>query len=71
MGVTYLACLIAGLLAQTPAFDAKADAPTPAMTATSLPAPLALFRPLEVRLRKLHLVRPDLLQYAIPYDTFC
>jgi hypothetical protein len=25
----------------------------------------------EVRLRKLHLVRPDLIQYPLSYDVFC
>jgi hypothetical protein len=31
----------------------------------------SLFRPIEVRTRRLHLVRPDLLRYPIQYDTFC
>jgi hypothetical protein len=31
---------------------------------------LANFRP-EVRLRKLHLVRPDLIPYPIDYDYYC
>jgi hypothetical protein len=29
------------------------------------------FGPLEVRTRRLHMVRPDLLPYPIHYDTFC
>jgi hypothetical protein len=28
-------------------------------------------RPLEVRLRKLHLVRPDLIPYPIEYEVVC
>ncbi len=31
----------------------------------------ASFRPLEVRTRRLHMVRPDLIHYPISYDTFC
>jgi len=31
---------------------------------------IASFRP-EVRLRKLHLVRPDLIPYPIEYDYYC
>jgi hypothetical protein len=34
-------------------------------------APVATIKPLEVRTRRLHLVRPDLLHYPIQYDTFC
>lgn len=32
---------------------------------------LAVIRPLEVRTRKLHLVRPDLLRFPMQYDTYC
>jgi hypothetical protein len=32
--------------------------------------PSASMRP-EVRLRKLHLVRPDLIPYPIAYETYC
>ncbi len=42
---------------------AAADQAVPADAVTSL-------RP-EVRLRKLHLVRPDLIQYPLAYDVFC
>lgn len=31
---------------------------------------IAALRP-EVRLRKLHLVRPDLIQYPLSYDVYC
>jgi hypothetical protein len=34
------------------------------------PASLAKLPP-EVRLRKLHLVRPDLIQYPISYEVYC
>jgi len=30
-----------------------------------------VLRPLEVRLRKLHLVRPDLIPYPIEYEVVC
>jgi hypothetical protein len=33
-------------------------------------APIAKLPP-EVRMRKLHLVRPDLLQYPIAYEVYC
>ena len=65
--VTYLGCLLTCLLANTPA-PSEAVAPPPA---AALSAPLAAFRPMEVRIRKLFLVRPDLLRYPIPYDTVC
>lgn len=28
-------------------------------------------KPLDVRTRRLHLVRPDLLHYPLQYDTYC
>jgi hypothetical protein len=34
-------------------------------------APVATIKPLEVRTRRLHMVRPDLLHYPIQYDTYC
>ena len=46
---------------------AHAPADAPAATA----GPLADLRPMEVRIRKLYLVRPDLLQYPNPYDVVC
>jgi hypothetical protein len=45
----------------------------PARTATPIdanPAPDSVTR-MEVRLRKLHLVRPDLIPYPIFYDVYC
>ena len=47
----------------TAASSAAAQGAVPADAITSL-------RP-EVRLRKLHLVRPDLIQYPLAYDVIC
>lgn len=44
------------------------DAPAPASDTFG---PQAVIRPLEVRTRRLHMVRPDLLRYPIQYDTYC
>jgi len=53
---------------------------SPAPSAQSTPAPMAPadmharidpLRPPEVRLRKLHLVRPDLIPYPIEYEVVC
>jgi len=33
--------------------------------------PEAAIRPLEVRTRRLHMVRPDLMHYPLQYDTYC
>jgi hypothetical protein len=35
------------------------------------PVAVAADRPPEVRLRRLHLVRPDLIPYPIIYEIFC
>lgn len=32
---------------------------------------VAELRPLEVRIRKLHVVRPDLLRFPMQYDVYC
>ena len=49
---------------------------TPSVThvaapATSPEAEMLTKLPPEVRLRKLHLVRPDLIQYPISYEVYC
>lgn len=44
--------------------------PAPAAVALSAGAE-QLLRPSEVRTRKLHVVRPDLLHYPLAYDTYC
>ncbi|HEY0008011.1 MAG TPA: hypothetical protein VGB55_04750 [Tepidisphaeraceae bacterium] len=31
----------------------------------------AVIRPVEVRMRRLHMVRPDLIRFPIVYDTIC
>lgn len=56
-------CLIASPARSTPAhatFDPQAPS-----------ARLDPLRPPEVRLRKLHLVRPDLIPYPIEYEVVC
>ena len=47
--------------------------PTPAhaRAANGGVAVLDSIRPIEVRLRKLHLVRPDLIPYPIEYEVVC
>jgi hypothetical protein len=47
----------------TPAATAAAISSRPQVSLTRLPP--------EVRLRKLHLVRPDLIQYPILYEVYC
>ena len=37
----------------------------------SVPPSLASGQPTEVRLRRLHLVRPDLIPYPIVFEIFC
>jgi hypothetical protein len=44
---------------------------SPARTPASLSAPGDAQARYEVRLRKLHLVRPDLIPYPIHYDVYC
>ena len=64
-----LLILIVMLLTATPA------APRPAPRVSDRPIdPQARYdalRPPEVRLRKLHLVRPDLIPYPIAYEVYC
>ena len=57
------------LMALVPTAGRSTPAPAPAVQAA--PAdPTAGVLP-EVRLRKLHLVRPDLIPYPIAYDIYC
>lgn len=49
---------------------------TPAVSTTATPNPALTSQPTasnlpEVRLRKLHLVRPDLIPYPIAYEVYC
>lgn len=59
--VLSVVALSAGVIPPT----APARMPAPADA-----APDAISR-IEVRLRKLHLVRPDLIHYPIHYDVYC
>ena len=63
--------LLAGiLLTASPASLVSA----PKVSAPADSSPLARYdalRPPEVRLRKLHLVRPDLIPYPIEYEVVC
>ena len=54
-------------IAPRPASQESASAP---VGTESADAPLAAVRP-EVRLRKLHLVRPDLIPYPIASEIYC
>lgn len=65
--MTYaLALLLSACLAPGPVHADAASAPL----ATRL-GEIVDLRPLEVRVRKLHMVRPDLLQFPLPYDVIC
>ena len=67
-----LGCFASLLLA---AVQAPSDAPASrdiiAPADNTALTPLAELRPMEVRMRKLFLVRPDLMRYPLPYDTLC
>jgi hypothetical protein len=58
--IVLAACLLAAPLIPT----------QPAVTTTTGESPLAGMHP-EVRLRKLHLVRPDLIPYPIAFEVCC
>ena len=45
------------------------DAPVARQSLQS--GPQVAYRPMEVRLRRLHLVRPDLIPYPIAYEIIC
>jgi len=64
---------VATLLAAAP--HAPHAVPTPAAAADTTVATtdnrVAELRPLEVRIRKLHVVRPDLLRFPMQYDIYC
>jgi hypothetical protein len=61
--------IVAGLLLLTLLLDCGWQS-TPAATVIKPQTPVAHLPP-EVRLRKLHLVRPDLIQYPIQYEVYC
>ena len=52
----------------SPSATSMATPASPA--AAAAPEAITSLRP-EVRLRKLHLVRPDLIQYPLSYDVYC
>ncbi len=43
----------------------------PARIGSDLTDSIAAIRPLEVRMRRLHRVRPDLMHFPIQYDIIC
>jgi hypothetical protein len=63
--VVGLILLIASInsIGQSNSLVAPATTPSPESQLTRLPP--------EVRLRKLHLVRPDLIQYPISFEVYC
>lgn len=79
MAVTYaIGLLISACLAHGPVTADKATPATADNAANKIVAtieqtlsPLVDLRQIEVRVRKLHVVRPDLLQYPLPYDVIC
>jgi hypothetical protein len=60
--------LVAGLLLSG---IAPANSPPPVQSTDPSLAHSDFLRPPEVRLRKLHLVRPDLIPYPIEYEVVC
>ncbi|MDB5305653.1 MAG: hypothetical protein JWM97_3202 [Phycisphaerales bacterium] len=61
-----LIVLSAGLFITAP----LPSTPVPADLISPECGPITSYRP-EVRLRKLHLVRPDLIPYPIAYEVYC
>jgi hypothetical protein len=60
------------LLAVSPAGRSlPVSAPAAARTIQAAPADPTAALPPEVRLRKLHLVRPDLIPFPIAYEIYC
>jgi len=62
--------ILAGVLS-TASPAAPLPAPRVANQPTDPQARYDALRPPEVRLRKLHLVRPDLIPYPIAYEVYC
>lgn len=64
--------LLAGtLLSAAPALPGSVPRVLPAAQPTDSVVRNDALRPPEVRLRKLHLVRPDLIPYPIEYEVVC
>ena len=55
----------------SPGASVNAVRPEPAPAVQPAPADSVSALPPEVRLRKLHLVRPDLIPYPIAYEVYC
>jgi len=55
----------------TPAGTPAPVGPASAVAGPAGPQDAVGYMPPEVRLRKLHLVRPDLIPYPIAYDVYC
>ena len=68
------ALVLPALLAPCPSFTSAVavckSCPPAEAGKTADESPLLAGRP-EMRLRKLHLVRPDLIPYPIAYETYC
>ena len=62
--LTKLICLLTLSLLTTGSSVAKPEQPM-------LPSEPVAKAPFEVRLRKLHLVRPDLIPYPISFEVYC
>jgi hypothetical protein len=62
----FLACAMAATVGLS-----SDNASTPARKNPAISAPQVASRLMEVRIRRLHLVRPDLIPYPIAYETIC
>ncbi|GEM_PF-1333575 len=67
-----LASILKGLVVSISLMNSS-QAPSPAMAAPGIEKAADQFAalPPEVRLRKLHLVRPDLIPFPIAYEVYC
>ena len=61
---------VAGFVPGTASADRPADVGTTPVAQGQDAVATSTLRP-EVRLRKLHLVRPDLIMYPLAYDIYC
>ena len=63
--------VLAGVLCAATATPAAGPTCPPASSDLGPQARYDALRPPEVRLRKLHLVRPDLIPYPLAYEVYC
>jgi hypothetical protein len=63
--------VLAGVLCAATATPAAGPTCSPASPQSGAQARYDALRPPEVRLRKLHLVRPDLIPYPLAYEVYC